>query len=174
MTLYYVEQHREFEELSSRGGVLDYLSSARQDGVIRKLGVTTHQRPVAVRIAESGRVDTLMIRYNAAHRGAEVEVFPTTDRLRIPVIAYTALRWGGLLRPTSEDPPGFVTPRAPNWYRFVLQSPSVSVTLAAPQDRAELDEALEVLHATGPLSAPDFDRLAEHGDRVRRLSGRFP
>ena len=62
-----------------------------------------------------------MIRYNAAHRGAEREVFPVTDALGLPVIAYTALRWGGLLRPTPDDPPGFVVPPAPAWYRFVLQ-----------------------------------------------------
>ena len=36
-----------------------------------------------------------MIRYNAAHRGAEREVFPVTEALGLPVIAYTALRWGG-------------------------------------------------------------------------------
>ena len=52
-----------------------------------------------------------MIRYNAAHRGAEREVFPVTDAIGMPVIAYTALRWGALLRPTPDDPPGFRVPR---------------------------------------------------------------
>ena len=98
-----------------------------------------------------------MVRYNASDRGAEREVFPVTDSLGVPVIAYTAQRWGALLQPTRDDPPGFVTPRAPDWYRFVLQSPSVSVTLAAPHNRAELNENLEVLGAAGPLSATEFD-----------------
>ena len=114
-----------------------------------------------------------MVRYNAAHRGAERDVFPTTDELKMPLIAYTATRWGALLRPTTADPPGFAVPPAPDWYRFVLQSPSVAVALAAPHDRAELEEDLEVLRAAGPLPAAEYERLASHGERVRRHAGNF-
>ena len=115
-----------------------------------------------------------MIRYNAAHRGAEREVFPTTDAIGMPVIAYTALRWGALLQPAPEDPPGFRVPTAPDLYRFVLQSDSVAVVLAAPSNRAELDEDLEVLRSSRPLAASEYALLAEHGERVRRHAGRFP
>jgi hypothetical protein len=56
----------------------------------------------------------------------------------------------------------------------VLQCASVTVALAAPDDRAELDENLTVLEATGPLPADEYEQLAEHGQRVRRLAGEFP
>jgi hypothetical protein len=65
-------------------------------------------------------------------------------------------------------------PGAGDWYRFVLQSPSVAVALAAPQSRAELDEVLELLRLSGPLPASDYELLAEHGNRVRRYGGHFP
>ena len=174
LTFYYVEKAAEWRSLIGPGGALDYLRAARRDGIIGALGITTHQRALAAEAARSGLLDALMIRYNAAHRGAEREVFPATDAAGLPVIAYTALRWGGLLRPTPDDPPDFRVPRAPDWYRFVLQSPSVAVVLAAPAGRAELDEDLEVLDVTGPLASPDYARLAEHGERVRRHAGRFP
>ena len=124
-------------------------------------------------MAESGLLDAVMIRYNAAHRGAERDVFPVTRRLGLPVIAYTALRWGALLRPTPDDPAGFSVPRAPDWYRFVLQHPAVAVTLAAPQTRAELEEDLRVLEADGPLAEEAYAALAAHGERVRRHAGSF-
>ncbi len=174
LTFYYVETEEEWRQLSAPGGALAYCRSARRDGLVRRLGVTSHQRPLAAAMARSGLLDALMIRYNAAHRGAEREVFPTTDDLRLPVIAYTALRWGALLEPTVDDPPGFVVPAAPWWYRFVLQAPAVAVTLAAPRDRAELEQDLEVLKGTGPLDAEEYARLAEHGGRVRRHAGTFP
>src|SRR5262249_13196430 len=101
------------------------------------------------------------------------EIFPVTQPLGIPVIAYTALRWGALLRPTPDDPGGFSVPRAPSWYRFVLQQPAVAVTLAAPQTRAELDEDLRVLDAEGPLVDEEYEILAAHGERVRRHAGAF-
>ena len=174
LTFYYVEERTEWTELCGPGGALDYCRAARRDGVVRRLGLTTHQRGLAADTARSGHLDTLMIRYNAAHRGAEREVFPVADALGLPVIAYTALRWGALLRPTPEDPPGFVVPPAPAWYRFVLQSPAVAVTLMAPNDRAELEEDLTVLDAIGPLPTDEYERLAEHGRRVRRHAGGFP
>ena len=174
LTLYYVEEMAEWEELTGAGGALGYCHAARRDGVIRRLGLTTHQRPLAAAVARSGLLDVLMIRYNAAHRGAEREVFPVTGELGLPVIAYTALRWGALLRPTPSDPPGFAVPAAPDWYGFVLQSSDVAVVLAAPHDRAELEEDLTVLNAGGPLPPEEYERLAEHGRRVRRHAGGFP
>jgi predicted aldo/keto reductase-like oxidoreductase len=174
LTFYYVERDAEWGSLTGTGGALEYCRAAKRDGVLRSLGITSHQRPLAAEIARSGLIDALMIRYNAAHRGAEREVFPVTDEIGMPVIAYTALRWGALLRPTPDDPPGLRVPTAPAWYRFVLQSPSVAVVLAAPANRAELDEDLSVLQADGPLSPSEYSRLTEHGARVRRHAGRFP
>jgi len=174
LTLYYVEEAGEWQELLATDGALKYCREAQRDGRVRRVGVTTHQRPLAAAMAGSGLLDLLMIRYNAAHRGAEQEVFPVTDGLGMPIIAYTALRWGALLQPTPADPPGFVVPPASAWYRFVLQSPSVTVALMAPHNRAELEEDLRVLEVDGPLPAEEYERLAEHGRRVRQHGGQFP
>src|SRR4051812_30701920 len=92
LTLYYVERADEWEELTAPGGALRYLQDAKRDGAVRRVGITSHQRTLAARMAESGLVDAVMVRYNAAHRGAERDVFPVTQRLGLPVIAYTALR----------------------------------------------------------------------------------
>ena len=173
LTLYYVEQAAEWEALRAPGGALDYLAAAKRDGAVRRIGVTSHQRPLAAAMAQSGQLDALMIRYNAAHRGAERDLFPVTDALGTPVIAYTALRWGALMLATPDDPPGFVVPRAADWYRFTLHSPSVAVALSAPASRAELDEDLRVIDAE-PLSNEAYERLAAHGQRVRRHAGGFP
>jgi predicted aldo/keto reductase-like oxidoreductase len=173
LTFYYVEAAREWEQIIGPGA-LEFCNQARQEGRVRMLGVTSHQRPLAAEMARSGLLDLLMIRYNAAHRGAEKEVFPVTAALGMPVVAYTALRWGALLRPTPDDPPGFEVPRAPLWYRFALQNPAATVVLMASESRAELQEDLTVLEAPGPLSTAEYEALAAHGQRVRRHAGRFP
>ena len=111
LTFYYVERSAEWRALTAPGGALTYCQAAKQDGIIRSLGVTSHQRSLAAEMARSGLLDSLMIRYNAAHRGAEREVFAVTDAIGMPVIAYTALRWGALLQPTPDDPLGFRDPR---------------------------------------------------------------
>jgi len=174
LTFYYVEQREEWEQIIGPGGALEVCEAARREGRVRMLGVTSHQRRLAAAMAASGLLDMLMIRYNAAHRGAETEVFPVTSANGLPVVVYTCLRWGALLRPTPDDPPGYVVPSAPAWYRFALQHLAATVALMAPENRQELDEDLQVLAASAPLSAEEIEQLAAHGRRVRRHAGSFP
>src|SRR5262249_29601089 len=98
LTLYYVEHAAEWAAITAPGGALRYLQDAKRDGAVRRIGITSHQRTLAAEMAKTGLLDAVMIRYNAAHRGAERDVLPVTQSLGLPVIAYTALRWGALLR----------------------------------------------------------------------------
>ena len=115
-----------------------------------------------------------MIRYNAAHRGAEEEVFPVTEALKIPVISYTGTRWGTLLEGTPDDPKDFVLLSAPDWYRFTLCHPEVTVSLMAPNGRLELDENLKLLEEWRGINSSEYSMLKEHGDRVHKYAGTFP
>jgi aryl-alcohol dehydrogenase-like predicted oxidoreductase len=173
-THYYLESDEEWAEIMAPGGAREALEEARAAGTVRAVGITSHQRPLAARIARSGAVDTVMVRYNAAHRGAEDEVFPAALERGLPVVAYTALRWGALLGPTPDDPPGFTPPRAREWYRFVLCHPVVTVAIAAPDGRAELEEDLALLDDWRGLTPEERRVLCEHGDRVHRHAGEFP
>jgi predicted aldo/keto reductase-like oxidoreductase len=174
MTYYYVEHAEEWDEIAGPGGAAEAVEQARREGTVRAIGLTSHQRPLAARVAESGRLDLLMVRYNAAHRGAERDVFPVTQRRGLPVVAFTCLRWGALLEGTPDDPPGFVVPPAREWYRFSLCHPAVSVALMAPDGAAELEENLSLLDDWRGLDAERHAALAEHGARVRRYAGGFP
>ena len=118
-------------------------------------------------------LDLLMVRYNAAHRGAEQDVFPTTREAGIPVVTFTGLRWRALLERTPDAPPEFRSPTAAECYRFCLANPEVSVALAAPGNRAELDHALTLLDDWTPPDQADYAALCQHGDRVRRHGRTF-
>ena len=172
-TLYYVESQAEWERLAGRGGALEGLQAAKDRGLLRAIGLTTHQRPLAARWVRTGLLDMVMARYNAAHRGAEREVFPVTDALGVSVVAFTCLRWRALIRPTPLDPPGFMPPPARECYRFALSNPSVGVALMAPNDRAELDENLALLDDWRALTDEEHKRIEAHGDRVHETAGAF-
>ena len=174
VTYYYVEHPDEWRQIISSGGAADALEAERAAGRVRAIGLTSHQRPLSAGAAASGRLDLLMIRYNAAHRGAERDVFPVTRELGVGIVAFTGLRWGGLLRSTPDDPPGFDVPRAPAWYRFVLSEPSVCVALMAPDGDDELRENLSLLEEWRGLMPEEHAELAAHGARVRRHAGGFP
>ena len=174
VTYFYLETDDEWQQATAADGAHRALREAQTAGRVRAIGVTSHQRPLAARIAESGVVDLLMIRYNAAHRGAESEIFPVADAGRLPLVVYTGVRWGALLKPTPDDPPGFVPPTAAECYRFQLDEPAVSVALMAPDGRAQLEQNLALLDDWRPLSPARKAELRDHGDRVRRHAGQFP
>ncbi len=202
VTLYYIESQREWEGLIAPDGALTALEAAKQTGAVRMIGLTSHQRRLAASWAQTGRLDLLMLRYNAAHRGAETEVFPlirpvtggptansgasgdpdidspsTGEAINnapvVPFVAYTCLRWGALMEPTIADPPGFQPPPAREWYRYVLAQPQVDVALMAPRTRAELDHDLPLLDDWHPPSPDERASLEAHGERVHIHAERF-
>lgn len=174
VTLYYVESQNEWNEINRPSGALQALQEAKEQGLLRAIGLTTHQRRLAAQGIQTGVLDVLMIRYNAAHRGAEDDIFPVSDRLGLPVVCFTCLRWGALLKATNYDPSDFQVPSAPEWYRFVLSNPSVSIALMAPNNRDELLENLTLLKNWKEIPLQRRQELTDHGDRVRTEAGQFP
>ena len=174
VTYYYVEHIEEWRRIVGSGGAADVIEAARDEGTVRAIGLTSHQRLLAAETADSGRLDLLMIRYNAAHRGAEADVFPVTRPRSLPVVAFTCLRWGELMKSPPDDPPGFEPPAAPACYRFVLTQPDISVALMAPDGADELDRDLAILDGPPELDDRQHAELAAHGDRVYRQAGGFP
>jgi len=173
VTLYYVEAAEEWTRITARGGAWHFLNEQKRAGRLRMIGLTSHQRPLAARWAATGRLDLLMIRYNAAHRGAEGDVFPVTEERGIPAVTFTGLRWKALLAATPADPPGFLPPSAADCYRFGLANPRVAVALAAPGNRQELDHALSLLEDWRAPGKEELAALIAHGDRVHRSAGVF-
>ncbi|MCU1274852.1 MAG: putative oxidoreductase, aryl-alcohol dehydrogenase like protein, partial [Bryobacterales bacterium] len=173
LTLYYVESESEWEEIIAPDGAWHYLAEQKRRGRLKLIGLTSHQRLLAAGWAQSGKLDLLMIRYNAAHRGAEDDVFPVTQQERIPVVAFTGLRWKALLEQTQDDPAGFVPPSAVECYRFCLANAAVAVALAAPGNRSELEQDLALLDNWRAPDAQAIETLRAHGDRVRKHGGVF-
>lgn len=150
-------------KLGSR--MLEKLQSLREEGKIRNIAVSTHSRRYAGELVRKGELDVLMMRYNAAHRGAEQDIFPFLATSDPGVVSYTATRWRKLLR----APRGWKgrVPTAGECYRFVLGNPHVDVCLTAPRNARELSENLAAV-AAGPLAPEEMDFMGWFGDEVRR------
>jgi aryl-alcohol dehydrogenase-like predicted oxidoreductase len=104
-----------------------------------------------------------MIRYNAAHPGAEHDIFPHVREQKPSILAYTATSWRRLLkRPRGWD--GAVM-TAGDCYRFQLSNPHVDLALTGPASRAELEENLRALEK-GPLSEDEASWMRAFGRAV--------
>lgn len=141
-------------------GVIEQLVRLREEGKVRAIGISIHDRKRAGRLALDSPLDLFMIRYNAAHPGAETDIFLHLEARKPVVVSYTATSWRKLLkRPRGWDGP---VPTAGDCYRFCLSSPHVDVVLCAPGNVQKLDENLAALEK-GPLTAEEMTQMREFG-----------
>lgn len=151
------------DDMNQVQAVLDEFRSWKDSGLVRYVGVTTHNRPIALELIEQGAYDVLMHRYNMAHRKAEEDVLPAAQKANIPVVAFTCTRWGSLLQGhlNWQGKP----PTAADCYRYVLRHPAIHLALTAPKTKQQLEENLSILHAP-PLSPQEVAQWQEYGNLV--------
>jgi aryl-alcohol dehydrogenase-like predicted oxidoreductase len=144
---------------------LDEMRRFREEGKVRAIGMSCHDRQLIGKYVAEGAIDVTMMRYNAAHRGAEQDIFPHLAAHDPGVVSYTATRWGYLLRKPGGYPNNAPIPTAEQCYRFVLSNPHVDVCLTAPSNAKHLEQNLMSI-AKGPLLADEMDFMRKFGDIV--------
>ena len=138
----------------------DALEELKASGKVRMVGTSIHDRPRAGELARNHTYDMLMVRHNAAHPGAEDDIFPHVSPEHTMLTSYTATRWRKLLkRPKGWDGP---VPSAADCYRFSLSRPEVDVTLMGVASSAQLNENLAGL-AAGPMGEDEDAWMREFG-----------
>ncbi|MFH2037781.1 MAG: aldo/keto reductase, partial [Candidatus Zixiibacteriota bacterium] len=139
----------------------------KESGLIRFIGMSGHNRRLFGKMADEGDspIDIFMLRYNAAHKNAEQEIFPFLKNDRKPgITAYTATSWGKLLNP-KKMPPGEKPLSAADCYRFVLSNSNVDLCMTGPRNEREMLEGFKALEL-GPLSNNELERIRKIGDFV--------
>ena len=144
----------------------------KAEGLCRFVAMSGHQRRLFPQMAAAGQFDLFHVRYNAAHRGAEEEIFPHLQGNDRPgMVTYTATRWGQLLNP-KKMPPEESVPAPGDCYRFVLSNPAVDVCMCGPRNLDQMRAALPALEL-GPLGEEDMERMKRIGDYVHGRTRKF-
>ncbi len=150
-----------------RRRVLDVARRLKDEGKIRAIAMSGHHRPTFGELAKQrdSPIDIFMVRYNAAHRGAEEEIFPhLAPNNRPGVTSYTATCWGKLLNP-KKTPSGEEPLSPADCYRFALTHPAVDLCLTGPKNAEHLSQALVALEM-GPMNEEEVARARRIGDFV--------
>jgi aryl-alcohol dehydrogenase-like predicted oxidoreductase len=155
--------------------ILDAARRLKERGLTRFLAVSTHKRALVPQIAAARDFDVVHFRYNAAHPGAEKDIFPHLPGAGRPgMVSFTATSWGSLLGKASLQgllsgahrlPKSEPVPTAADCYRYVLTQPDVDVCLTGPANAAQMKEALEALRL-GPMSQDELAWMRRVGRAV--------
>ncbi|MGA2184273.1 MAG: aldo/keto reductase [Bryobacteraceae bacterium] len=146
--------------------ILDAARRLRERGLVRHIAVSSHNRPFIPSLAANPDIGILHVRYNAAHTGAETEVFPQLPRdgARPGVVSFTATSWAQLLS-RKRLPAGERVPTAADCYRFVLANSAVDVCMTGPKDDQQATAALDALRL-GPMSDDEMAWMRRVGKAV--------
>jgi len=150
-------------------GVLKGVETLKKEGVVKSVAMSGHNRKFFGKMADQDGsiIDIFMVRYNAAHRGAEEEIFPhLAEKQRPGIMAYTATRWGKLLNP-RKMPPGEKPLTAADCYRFAISHPAVDLCMMGPRSAQEFEEGIQALEM-GPLTQEEMERARRIGDFIHQ------
>jgi len=146
------------------GRIMELCRRMKEAGRIRFVGMSGHKRTTFGALArmQDCPIDVFMLRYNAAHTGAEADIFPHLQKNNRPgITVYTATSWRKLLKPGSM-PEGEKPLSASDCYRFVLSNPSVDLCHFGPSNEEQMLEGLAALEK-GPLSEEEMSRIRKIG-----------
>jgi aryl-alcohol dehydrogenase-like predicted oxidoreductase len=148
--------------------VIDAAMALRDEGKIGHVAMSGHKRTLFPTLRDDERYGIWMVRYNACHRGAETEVFPSlagrAPAQRPGLMTYTTTRWGQLCDP-KRTPAGERTPSGSDCYRFALSRPEVDLVMAGPGSDEQMDQAIAALEA-GAMSEDELTWMRRVGDHI--------
>ncbi len=146
-----------------RGGMLEVIEKARDEGLLRHIGFTTEDQNAAVyRFIESGRFEVMQMQYNLLYQhpyspALGIGSIYAARKAGIGVVTMRSLasgvlqRWLKLIRPDDD----FDYTAA--LLQFTLSNPLIDVALAGMRTPEEVDRNIAVLNDTS--GRIDLDKL---------------
>ncbi len=152
---------QDLDRIFAKGGAIEALLRARDEGRVRHLGITGHHDPpILLEAMRRFDFDTVLVALNAAdvHRMSFIQtVLPEAARRGMGVIGMKVFSQGALLGR------GKLTPQEAMSY--VLSLPGVSTVIIGCQTPAEVDENARIAREFAPLQP---DQMRDLESRTRR------
>ena len=85
--LHQVAQENVWQTISTPGGALEVLQKAKEQGKIRAVGVSSHSRPMAIKLIQTGLFATIQFPFNFIEQDAAQDLFPEARKLDVGILA---------------------------------------------------------------------------------------
>ena len=137
----------QLDQVCAPGGALEALFAAREAGQIGHIGITAHATEVFEKALELDWVETIMFPYNIVETQGE-ELIRKCAEKNIGFIVMKPLAGGAI-----ED--------AALALRYICANPNISVVIPGMADPRELEQNLEAVSDTTPLSPAELEKIEQ-------------
>jgi aryl-alcohol dehydrogenase-like predicted oxidoreductase len=162
--LHHLNTAPEREQALGPGGALEAAVKAREQGLVRFIGVTGHDWVEVNQAVSTGDFDTVLCWYSAAMPEPVEMLFPQTMHHNVGVVIMRTTISDKLLEPADAPPPEVL-------YRYVLAHPAVSVALMGLRNLDRFRRVAQALTEPLTLATEERRRLETYGARVRATLG---
>lgn len=169
---------RDAEQVLGSDGALAGLRQARQDGMTRFIGFTSHSHPAqSARALTEHDVDVIMVPVNYGDQhtyGFERQVLPVAHRHDVGIAAMKV--YGGAAAMKYDAPrPAALTAKGPVDHepamRWALEQAGVAIAVIGMFSRAELEQNVRWAHRARPLTHDERRMLDADGRALARSWG---
>lgn len=169
------------EQAFAPGGAIEAFVEARDQGIVRFLGISGHADPeVLIAAIERFPFDTILLALNAAdpyHLSFKADLLPLAVEREMGIIGMKIPARGLLLKSwkTPKDPSSRYSESVPGTLdmreamRYVLSLP-VSTVIVGCDSIAQLEENIEIARSFTPLNETQLAQLEERAEPVHRQS----
>jgi aryl-alcohol dehydrogenase-like predicted oxidoreductase len=164
--IHYLNTAEEREQVLGPGGAYEAAVKAREQGLIRYIGVTGHNWVEVGKMVATGLFDTVLCWYNCAMPEPEEAVFPHAIEHNVGVVIMSATRMEKLLG--QED-----TPALEQFYRYVLEHPAVNLSLMGLRSVDTYRRVARALSERAELLPGERKTMQAYGARVRAAKDLF-
>jgi len=159
--LHHLNTQPERQQALGPGGAIETAQKAREEGLVRFIGVTGHDWAQIQQAVATGLFDTVLCWYNCAMKEPEDTVFPEARKQRTGVVIMNASRndklFGGADAPVPEQ-----------FYRYVLSHDVVNVTIMGLRDIERFSRVANALSERETLTPQERADIEAYGSRMRQ------
>ncbi|MCL2664087.1 MAG: aldo/keto reductase [Defluviitaleaceae bacterium] len=161
------------ENINVKGGLVDAMRKAKDEGVIRHISFSTHDEPENIKgIADSGFFESVLLQYNLLDRSNEDTIRHCGEKgLGVSVMGPVG---GGRLREPSKVIQEILGEKVKSTaelaLRFVLSNPHVNVAFSGMESFENIEENAATASVSGPLTPDEWDRVDKNFKDIKNLA----
>ena len=160
-------------EIDKPGGLIDAMRKAKDEGVVRHISFSTHDKPENINgIADSGFFESVLMQYNLLDRVNEDTIRYCSEK-GLGVSVMGPVGGGRLGEPSKvirEMLGGKVKSTAEMALRFVLANPYVNVAFSGMDTMESIVENCATASVEGPLSPAELKKVDESFNEIKSLA----
>ena len=158
--LHHLNTEEERNRALAADGALEAVQKAREEGLIRFIGVTGHDWEQIGQAVATGSFDTVLCWYNCAMKEPETAVFPEAQKHNTGVVIMNASRNDKLFN-------GKDAPAEEQFYRYVLSHEAVGLTIMGLRNVPRFGRIASALSDRHTLTPKEKTELEAYGTRMR-------